>query len=155
MSPAADDRPVAVVIPFPVPLREPNWELIDAAIAEMERRADLRVVRDLGGRNQMCAHDIEAAARPQDANGHAPAARQAASTGWTPPPRHLSYITGEHSVELDYAGLSTLMDEVFAVWDAVETGRPASEIGDLFEVAIMHIGRLRDFTGCDGGQVVR
>ena len=89
----------------------------------------------------MCAHDIETAARPQDANGHAPPGCPVGS---------LSCITGEYSDELDYAGLSTLMDEVFAVWDAVEAARPADEIGDLFEVAIMHIGRLRDFTGWGG-----
>jgi hypothetical protein len=31
----AHDGPAAVVIAFPVPPREPNWELIDAVAAEM------------------------------------------------------------------------------------------------------------------------
>ena len=50
MSPAADDRPVAAVIFLPVPLREPNWELIDRVARELGLWDDtppprLRVVR--------------------------------------------------------------------------------------------------------------
>ena len=66
------------------------------------------------------------------------------------PPRHLSNLTCEWSVELDYAGLTALMDEVFALWDMLNLDAADEKIGDGFEALVEHIGRLREWTGWGG-----
>jgi hypothetical protein len=66
------------------------------------------------------------------------------------PRRHLSYLTCEWSVELDYAALTDLMDHVFDLWDMLNLDATDEKIGDGFSALVEHIARLRDFTGWGG-----
>ena len=68
-----------------------------------------------------------------------------------PFPRSLCYVTGEYSIRLDYAGLTRLMEEVFALWDSLESsGVMDNKAGGMFEALLEHIGGLREWTGWDG-----
>ncbi len=63
------------------------------------------------------------------------------------PPRSLSYLTGEYSIQLDYAGLTSLMDEVFALWDSLKLDATDEKIGEAFGALVEHVAYLRSFTG--------
>jgi hypothetical protein len=85
----------------------------------------------------------ETAARPREV----PAPVSDQPPPGCPFPRSLSYITGEYSIKLDYAGLTGLMDEVTDLWDRVEAEGTTEVIGDGFGDLLANIARLRDWTG--------
>lgn len=69
----------------------------------------------------------------------------------TAPPRSLSYLTMEWSVELDHAALTIIMDAVLDVWDHTErTNGPDEATAVKIEALVEHIARLRDWTGWGG-----
>jgi hypothetical protein len=73
-----------------------------------------------------------------------------AKPGKCPYPRSLSYATWEYSIQLDYAGLTKLMDHVFEVWDLLNLDAKDQKIGDAFEGLIEHVAELREWTGWGG-----
>ena len=84
----------------------------------------------------------EVTTRPIDGNGHVP--------DDAPPPRHLSYITGEYDIRIGYAELTEIIDMVFEVWDSLKLDATNEQIGDGFSELVEHIVGLREFTGWGG-----
>lgn len=74
-----------------------------------------------------------------------------------PPSQSFSYVTGQYSIKLDYAGLTELLDEAYDLWDRVEAEGTTTVIGDGFEALCAHIADLREFTGWGGvpGKLLR
>lgn len=65
----------------------------------------------------------------------------------TRPTTFFSYLTGEYSVEFTWDDLTSLMDEVFAVWDSLKLDRTDEAIGNGFDALVGHIAALREWTG--------
>ena len=70
--------------------------------------------------------------------------------GPTAPSTHLSKVTGEYSIQLDYAGLTCLMDQVFEVWDSLKLDARDEAIGNGFERLVNTVAALRNWTGWGG-----
>ena len=93
-----------------------------------------------------------------DGNGHAPddtpAGRHPDGTCWEcllgRPSCSRSKLTSEYSIELNYDGLTALMDRVFAVWDSLKLDATDEEIGNGFEALVGHVAYLREWTGWGG-----
>jgi hypothetical protein len=58
-----------------------------------------------------------------------------------------SRATGQYYIRLGYADLGEIMDQVYAVWEAVAAGQSATRIEDLIEDLIGHLDGLRAWTG--------
>ena len=62
-------------------------------------------------------------------------------------PRHFSKITGEYSISLKWADFTSLMDDVFAIWDL---GDQSEAAGVLFLALIDRLAEMRQHTNTWG-----
>jgi hypothetical protein len=98
----------------------------------------------------------ETGTRPQDLESDIPGddcGRSATSIAPLPCPfgRHLSYATWEYSIQIGYADLTGILDQIEALWDHLEdTGTMDNPAGDMLEGLLDHIREMREWTGWGG-----